>query len=206
MSAFCCCCDEPCGIPFLDASPTWHRLWCQQLIHVQCHAKMSKESGNICDLGPLRRLILSPLSAKEVDGVITTGRMLSSITEEIIASSVREQIRKRRHQNKNGNNRSAFCGVPIGKSQEASHTNTPLDYVLNGLVGLDRSCNGKNSDQLLKMDCRTLSTKDSKNGFVQKNGENAAFGHVKNYKLLDSPQDARPLLVFSPIMSFTIGV
>ncbi|KAL2504680.1 Diacylglycerol kinase 2 [Abeliophyllum distichum] len=57
MSAFCFYCDEPCGVPFIDASPTWHCLWCQRLIHVKCHAKMSEESGDVCDIGPLRRTV-----------------------------------------------------------------------------------------------------------------------------------------------------
>ncbi|KAJ6305538.1 hypothetical protein OIU78_020974 [Salix suchowensis] len=51
MSAFCFYCDEPCGVTFIDASPTWHCLWCQRLIHVKCQAKMSKESGDVCDFG-----------------------------------------------------------------------------------------------------------------------------------------------------------
>ncbi|PSS26605.1 Diacylglycerol kinase [Actinidia chinensis var. chinensis] len=100
MSAFCFYCDESCGIPFLDASPAWHCLWCQRLIHVRCHAKMSEESGDVCDLGSLSRVVLSPICVKEVESGI-----LSSITEEFIASSVRGHIRRRRNRNKHGNSR-----------------------------------------------------------------------------------------------------
>lgn len=39
MSAFCFYCDEPCGVPFVKASPTWDCRWCQRLIHVKCHNK-----------------------------------------------------------------------------------------------------------------------------------------------------------------------
>ncbi|KAF8411780.1 hypothetical protein HHK36_004339 [Tetracentron sinense] len=193
MSAFCYYCDEPCGIPFLDDSPTWHCLWCQCLIHVKCHAQMSKESGNVCDLGSLRRLILSPLSVKEeVDEGTTAGGMLSSITKEIIATSVHGQISQRRHRNKNGNSRSANS-----KLQDASGANSTLEYVLNGLVGLKKSYNVKNNEHLhFKKASRVPSSKGTQNGLVQKNGGNAAFVLFKNFTLVDLPQDARPLLVF----------
>ncbi|XP_010242763.1 PREDICTED: diacylglycerol kinase 2-like isoform X2 [Nelumbo nucifera] len=196
LSAFCYYCDEPCGIPFLDASPTWHCLWCQCLIHVKCHAKMAKESGNICDLGPLRRLILSPLSVKEEDGATTTSGMLSSITKEIIASSVRGQIRRRRQRNKNGSTRSAFYEAPSCKMQDVSGANTTLGSVLNGLVGFDKSSNGKSSDHFFKKNGRMPSIKGAKNGLVCKNGGGNNIGHVRSYKLVDLPQDTRPLLVF----------
>lgn len=61
MSAFCLYCNEPCGVPLVNASPLWHCQWCQRLIHVKCHAKMVGDSGDVCDLGSLRRLIVSPL-------------------------------------------------------------------------------------------------------------------------------------------------
>ncbi|OVA10293.1 Diacylglycerol kinase [Macleaya cordata] len=200
MSSFCYYCDEPCGVPFLDASPTWHCLWCQRLIHVKCHSKMSKESGDICDLGSLRRLILSPLSVKEADKGTTAGGMLSSITEEIIASSVRGQIRRRRHRSKNGNNHSALCGIPNSKMQDASSANMAFEYVLNGLVGLEKSCNKKNSDHFLKKDGRVSSIKGAQSGDMQKD-RNTASVRVKKYTLVDLPQDARPLLVFINIKS-----
>ncbi|KAK9291837.1 hypothetical protein L1049_019787 [Liquidambar formosana] len=190
MSAFCFYCDEPCGVPFLDASPTWHCLWCQRLIHVECHAKMSKESGDVCDLGPLRRVILSPLCVKAVDEETSGGGMLSSITEEI-ASSVRGQIRKRRHRNKHGNDRSVN-----GKMQNTSAASTALEYVLYRLVGLKRSSGEKNVGNLSKKNCGVLSERGTQNGLMQKNGGTATFGQVKKYALVDLPQDARPLLVF----------
>ncbi|XP_058101877.1 diacylglycerol kinase 2 [Magnolia sinica] len=195
MSSFCYYCDEPCGIPFLSASPIWRCLWCQRLIHVKCHSKMSKETGNICDLGPLRRLILSPLSVKEADGG-ATGRMLSSITEEIIASSVRSQIRKRRNRSKHGSNRSALGGVPSIKMQDGSGANSALEYVLNGLVGLEKSCNGKNNGHSLRCGDGGLPSKVSENGTIVKDRGAAACHALKKYTLVDLPQDSRPLLVF----------
>lgn len=188
MSAFCFYCDEPCGVPLLDA-PTWHCLWCQHLIHVKCHAKMSEESGDVCDLGALRRLILSPICVKEVDEEITRSRMLSSITGDIIASSVCGEIRRRRHRNKHGSVRSVN-----GKLQNTSPANTALQYVLNGLASLKQSSN-QNKDPILKRGGRVLSGKDTQNGW-QKKGRSVPYGQVKKYTLVDLPQDARPLLVF----------
>ncbi|KAL5818867.1 hypothetical protein ACOSQ4_022709 [Xanthoceras sorbifolium] len=185
MSAFCFYCDEPCGVPFIDASPTWHCLWCQRLIHVKCHAIMSKESGDDCDLGTLRRLILSPLCVKEVEEN-TAGGMLSSI----LPSSVRGQLKKKRHRGKNGKSR------PVnGKILDASSTNLALDYVFNGFVGLKQSSSEKNLDYL-KTDGSVLSTKGTCNGILQKGNGTANCGQMKKYSLVDLPQDARPLLVF----------
>ncbi|KAL2941927.1 Diacylglycerol kinase 2 [Bienertia sinuspersici] len=97
-SAFCSYCDEPCGVPLLDASPTWYCMWCQRLIHVTCHTKMAKESGDVCDLGPHRDIILSPICVKELD--MKSMRSLGSMREEMLASTVRGEVRRRRHRNK----------------------------------------------------------------------------------------------------------
>ncbi|KAF5751748.1 hypothetical protein HS088_TW02G00765 [Tripterygium wilfordii] len=188
MSAFCFYCDEPCGVPFIDASPTWHCLWCQRLIHVKCHAKMLKESGDICDLGPRRRIILSPLCVKEVE-VHAGGGILSSITEEIIASSNRGQMRKKRNRNKNGSGR-----VVNGKI-DASATNKALEYVFNGLACLKKSSSEEKNNSS-RMDGRLFDVKGTSDGVMKIKGGPTIYGQVKKYTLDDLPQDARPLLVF----------
>lgn len=188
MSAFCFYCDEPCGIPFIDASPAWHCLWCQRLIHVKCHTKMSKESGDVCDLGPLRRIILSPLCVKANDDN-SGGGMLSSITEELIASSVRGQMRRKRQRGKNGNGRSSNARV-----QDHSATNTALDYVFNGLV-MKKPVKEKNGD-CLKKDSVAPNVNGTHTGLMQKTGGTTGNPQVKKYILADLPQDERPLLVF----------
>ncbi|KAL5998427.1 Diacylglycerol kinase 2 [Asimina triloba] len=196
MSSFCFYCDEPCGIPLIIASPIWRCLWCQRLIHVKCHSKMSKETRNICDLGPLRRLILSPLSVKEEDQG-SGGGMLSSITEEIIASSVRNQMRKKRSKNKNGSsNHHSIGGATNGKLQDGSSANLALEYVLNGLVGLEKPSSGRNNGYPLKHSDGGLAGKQNQNGFAAKDGSSVASCSLKKYKLVDLPQDSRPLLVF----------
>ncbi|KAK0604402.1 hypothetical protein LWI29_015342 [Acer saccharum] len=184
MSAFCFYCDEPCGVPFIDASPTWHCLWCQRLIHVKCHTIMLKESGDDCDLGSLRRFIVSPLCVKEVEEN-TAGGMLSSILP-----SVRGQLKRKRHRGKNGKNRTVNV-----KFLDSSSPNLELDNVFNGFVGMKKSISDKNLDYL-KTDGSVLSIKGTCNGILQKRNGTAICGQVKKYTLVDLPQDARPLLVF----------
>lgn len=182
-SAFCFYCDEPCGVPFLDASPTWQCLWCQRLIHVKCQTKMSKDSGDVCDLGPLRRIILSPLCVKEVDSCNGGG------VEESITSSTCAQFKRRRH-HKHGDG-----SMVNAKLQVASTTNAALESAFNGISGLKRSRSEKNLDYL-KKDGRAHIVKGTRNGLTQRKNGTATYGHMKRYTLVDLPQDARPLLVF----------
>ncbi|KAJ7518937.1 hypothetical protein O6H91_20G016200 [Diphasiastrum complanatum] len=99
--AFCMHCEEPCNGSFLAATAIWRCMWCQHLVHVDCHTQNSKES-EICDLGQYKRLIISPLWVKEVSSKSMASELFSSITQGAneIASSVRGQIRKRRKRGK----------------------------------------------------------------------------------------------------------
>lgn len=179
-SAFCFYCDEPCGVPFLDASPTWHCLWCQRLIHVKCHTKMLNESGDVCDLGPLRRMILSPLCVKEVDEDVAGGGTLA---------------RRRRHKGKNGSTRSLN-----GKLLNAAESNPALEYMFNGFVGLKKLSGEKNVDHFMKRDGRVLGLRGPYSRLSQKKGE-TNYGQLKKFALVDLPMDARPLLVFINVKS-----
>ncbi|KAL0423810.1 UNVERIFIED_CONTAM: Diacylglycerol kinase [Sesamum radiatum] len=183
MSAFCFYCDEPCGIPFIDASPAWYCLWCQRVIHVKCQVKMSEEYGDVCDLGAHRRVILSPLCVKTAES-----EMLSPL-EEFIASTVRGQIRRKRHRTKNGNNR-----YINGKEPEVLLPRVVLS-VLKGLLGLYSSSNEKSNDQLEK-DSKVLSKKGTENQLTYKKNACDVRDKLKKYSILDLPPDARPLLVF----------
>lgn len=187
-SAFCFYCDEPCGVPLIDASPTWHCMWCQRLIHVTCHAKMSKESGDICDLGPHRDIILSPLCVKEID--IRSVRSLSSIREELIASTVRGEMRRRRHRNKNGTSRSLG-----GKVDDMPAPDSAFRYVLNGIASLKKSYSEKNL-AVLSRNGKVNGSKGTNAGLVKKKGGTITYGQTKKYKLVDLSNDARPILVF----------
>lgn len=187
ISAFCFYCDEPCGIPILDASPMWHCLWCQRLIHVRCHTKMSEESGDVCDLGALRRVILSPLCVKEVEAESGGGGILSSIPEKMIPSSVCGQIRRRRTRNKNGKIHSLN-----GKLEnKASVAKAAVRYVLNGLIG-SKKLNGKiHNDRVSKDNNGLLGENEIQNGHRV-----GSCCQATKYSIMDLPRDARPLLVF----------
>ncbi|CAH9123271.1 unnamed protein product [Cuscuta epithymum] len=189
MSSFCFYCDEPCGIPFLDVSPTWHCLWCQQLIHVKCHAKMSEECGDICNLGPLRKLILSPLHVKDIEAETSFSRALGQMSEKAAASSIHGKSRRKRNRTKHDSNH-----MLNGKQQHSSPVKKALDFFLNGLTLLKNSSSEKRDISFSGTDL--LDKNGMKKGLVQKKHENIVPGHSKKYVLVDLPQDARPLLVF----------
>ncbi|KAG6391886.1 hypothetical protein SASPL_149650 [Salvia splendens] len=184
MSAFCFYCDEPCAIPFIDASPAWYCLWCQRIIHVKCQVKMSEECGDVCDLGAHRRIILSPLYVKGVET-----ETLSSITEEIIASTVHGQARKKRHRNRHGNR------FTNGKQPENPTAQTAVLTVLKGLVGIQTSSSEDDNDHSLNVS-KGLNKKSTTKASVNKKKSVDACHRLKNYTILDLPSDARPLLVF----------
>ncbi|EHA8586685.1 putative Diacylglycerol kinase 1 [Cocos nucifera] len=154
-----------------------------------------QERGNVCDLGPVRRLVLPPLSVKDLSTGQATADMLHSIKEEIIASSFRGQMRRRCNRIKSGNNYTALYKVPNGKFQNTSEKGSVLESLLRGFVGLD-SLNEKKDGYPMKQDGGLASIKFKENGFIQKNGGTIITTDKKKYKLVDLPHDARPLLVF----------
>ncbi|KAE8707435.1 Diacylglycerol kinase 1 [Hibiscus syriacus] len=101
-ASLCSYCEETCSGSFLGGSPIWCCLWCQRLLHVDCHSTMSNKTDKICDLGPFRRLVLSPLYVKKLS---PSSGFLSSITlgANELASSVRETIRNQSKKHKHNN-------------------------------------------------------------------------------------------------------
>ncbi|XP_074588534.1 diacylglycerol kinase 2 [Curcuma longa] len=190
MSSFCYYCDELCGIPFLGASPIWRCLWCRRLIHVDCHPKLIKETGNDCDLGPLRRLILSPLSVKEVGVRQSKSDMFSSIKEEFISSSMRGRMRRRRNRSKNGNNQSSLIGNPNTRLLSVAEENSIFESLCCWLAGWRKYHEKNNLENSLS------SLRIAKKDLNTKNKDAIACDGKEKYKLADMPQDSRPLLVF----------
>ncbi|MQL85344.1 hypothetical protein Taro_017877 [Colocasia esculenta] len=199
-----CCsyCEEACGGSFLDGSPIWCCMWCQRLVHVDCHVNMVNETGDVCDLGPFRRLILSPLFVKELNKA-GTGGFLSSITHGAneLASTVRGRIRSQSKKNKQSTetsidsadssstvDSSAESTTDAHHSQKISHGNGEnsggtLD---SGYLHLSGDSDGKGETKLsLK---RNLS--------VTERDDSHILGAKQKYELIDLPSDARPLLVF----------
>ncbi|VAI14766.1 unnamed protein product [Triticum turgidum subsp. durum] len=179
ITTFCYYCDEPCGVPFLGVSPIWRCLWCQRQIHVDCHAKLLKETGNTCDLGLLSRLIVPPLSVKQVGQGPATSGAFNSIKEGFVTSSVRGRIRRPRSK-KRMNNQSGI------KTTAISTDSSILDSVLEGFARL-QNLNGKYT---------LANPKFSGNTLKQTCGSDITNGEEKKYELVDMPQDSRPLLVF----------
>jgi len=204
-TAYCSYCEEPCSGSFLGASPIWRCMWCQRLVHIECHANMATESDDICDLGPYKRLILSPLCVKDLDKKTEANGFLSSITHGAneLASSVRGQIRKRRRKSK----RSA------ASSLDSNHSSSNVDTctegtgdsppIHNGLTELDGKCNGCTDGEESNpnnLSDRGTGIKQDRSGPIPANQNDSCsqvLGRRQRYELVDLSQDARPLLVFT---------
>lgn len=200
--SFCSYCEEPCSASFLGGSPIWCCMWCQRLVHVDCHNSMSVETGDICDLGPLRRLILSPLFVREFERSVSGG-LLSSLTHGAneIASSVRASIRSQSKRYKHGNETCIDTNISSQEGDTSTDCSADTHQVTNGSHVLEEISNGSmdmgashgdgdvnrklNSPQSFK---RNLS-------FNQK-AESRMSGMGHRYELIDLPGDSRPLLVF----------
>ncbi|KAJ0235308.1 Diacylglycerol kinase 1 [Hirschfeldia incana] len=200
-SSFCSYCDESCSSSFLGGSPIWCCLWCQRLVHVDCHSNMSNETGDVCDLGPLRRLVLCPLYVKELTRN-PSGGFLSTITHGAneLASTVRASISKKYKQ---GNETSVDSGNSGGRNCDES-TESTADTgpaVVNGthavLENSSSVMNGGSShgdgDSNGKLE-KKPSVKRS--GSFGKKDEYQGLRSKLKYELADLPSDARPLLVF----------
>ncbi|KAL3640482.1 Diacylglycerol kinase [Castilleja foliolosa] len=194
-SSFCSYCEEPCSSSFLGGSPIWCCLWCQRLVHVDCHGSMSSETGDVCDLGPYRRLVLSPLFVKQLDRALSGG-FLSSITHGAneIASTVRASIRSQSMKYKNE------ASSDTGNSSNLSDTPADTSQTVNGSRRVEESCNGiKNGEEVDQQhgEAKKMQKAPSfrRNSSMNQKNESHLTGK-QNYELIDLPPDARPLLVF----------
>ena len=197
-SSFCSYCDESCSSSFLGGSPVWCCLWCQRLVHVDCHSNMSNETGDVCDLGPLRRLVLCPLYVKELTRN-PSGGFLSTITHGAneLASTVRASIRIQSKKYKQGNETSVDSdnsGSNCDESTESTADTSPA--VVNGthsaLENSSSVVNGGSSNE--DSDEKKPSVKRS--GSFGKKDKYQGLRSKLKYELADLPPDARPLLVF----------
>lgn len=201
-SSFCSYCDEPCSSSFLGGSPIWCCLWCQRIVHVDCHSNMSNETGDICDLGPLRRLILCPLFVKEL-ARNPSGGFLSTITHGAneLASTVRASIRSQSKKYKQANETSADTVNSGSNCDESTESTADTGPTVNGshamLENSSSLMNGGSShgdsDSNGKLE-KKPSVKRS-GSFGQKD-EYQALRSKLRYEIADLPSDARPLLVF----------
>ncbi|CAA0820882.1 Diacylglycerol kinase 1 [Striga hermonthica] len=194
-SSFCSYCEEPCSGFFLGGSPIWCCLWCQRLVHVDCHGSMSSETGDICDLGPYKRIVLSPLYVKQLN---YSGGILSSITQGAneIASSVRASIRSQSKKYKHGNegfgengNYSSNMSEASGDASEMVNSPRRTEDSYNGGTNLENS--DHQHEEIKKMEKEGSFKRSS-----SVNHKDGSYGMRQKYELVDLPPDARPLLVF----------
>uniref|UniRef100_A0A2N9HIE1 Diacylglycerol kinase n=1 Tax=Fagus sylvatica TaxID=28930 RepID=A0A2N9HIE1_FAGSY len=200
-TSFCSYCEEQCSGSFLGGSPIWCCLWCQRLVHVDCHSNMYNETGDICDLGPFRRLILSPLCVKE----LSSGGFLSSITHGAneFASSVRASIRSQGKKYKPGNESSFDTGTGNSGSTGDMSTESTADthQIVNGSHGMEEHCNGSMNMEVQHQNGIVDNKLDRKPSFKRSSSfnqkdESQLLRMKQRYDLIDLPPDARPLLVF----------
>ncbi|XP_076918561.1 diacylglycerol kinase 1-like [Bidens hawaiensis] len=204
--SFCSHCEEPCSASFLGGSPIWCCLWCQRLVHVDCHSSLYSDTGDVCDLGPFRRLIVSPLHVKELRRT-SSGGILSSITHGAneIASTVRASIRNQSNKNKQGSE------VSVGSSnnnvRESSTESTADSHLANDASNIAQEKENYNEN----INTKTNGTSQHQDGDAVKFGRKLSFkrslsdskkiesyvaGMKQKYELTDLGPDARPLLVF----------
>lgn len=203
-TSYCSHCEEPCNGSFLGGSPIWCCLWCQRLVHVDCHGSMSNETGDICDLGPYKRLILSPLYVREVNRALQ-GRLLSSITQGAneIASSVRASISRSQSKKSKQENVASADTVNTCSMGNSSTESTDNNENRNASLGVEENCNSTVSIEGTDQNqnggiVKILDSKPSfkRNTSINEKNEFHLTGTEQRYELTDLPSDARPLLVF----------
>ncbi|XP_043704283.1 diacylglycerol kinase 1 isoform X1 [Telopea speciosissima] len=194
----CSYCEEPCSGSFLGGSPIWCCMWCQRLVHVECHTNMSNETGDVCDLGLFKRLILSPLFVKELS---RTG-FLSSITHGAneFASSVRGRIRSQSKKYKHGSEASVESNNSGGTCDSSTESTADAQQVFKGSHESNGACNGKMETEGQKQGAEgnnkmELQPEYKRSASFNWSDESQILG-VKQYEVIDLPPDARPLLVF----------
>ncbi|KAF7838516.1 diacylglycerol kinase 1 [Senna tora] len=101
----CLYCEETCNSNG-GSFPVWCCLWCQRLVHIECHGRRRRRRRrSMCDLGAFRRMIVSPLCVREIilekKDECGGGVVSSIITHEIASSvcgSIRNQSKKCRNE------------------------------------------------------------------------------------------------------------
>ncbi|CAL4931641.1 unnamed protein product [Urochloa decumbens] len=184
---YCCYCEELCNESFLGGPPIYCCMWCQRSVHVDCQSAMAAETGDICDLGPFKRLILSPLF---VHTISKSGGILSSITHGAneFASTVRVRLRNRSKKVKHHKRLSSDSAQ--GDSNDDSSSDTTMNSNQRAKESKATGESAQNEHYSSESDSRELVSEPIR-------PSNDETGGVKlKYALSDLPADARPLLVF----------
>ncbi|PWZ57826.1 Diacylglycerol kinase 1 [Zea mays] len=182
---YCSYCEELCSESFLGGPPIYCCMWCQRLVHADCQSAMATETGEICDLGPFKRLILSPLFVRAIS---KPGGILSSITHGAneFATTVRGRLnrtKKEKHQNRfsSDSNDDSSSDTTLNSNQRAGELKT---------IGGSAQRSPENEHDSSESDGRELISESRRLG-------NDETGEVKlKYALSELPADSRPLLIF----------
>ncbi|ONL98962.1 Diacylglycerol kinase 1 [Zea mays] len=182
---YCSYCEELCSESFLGGPPIYCCMWCQRLVHADCQSAMATETGEICDLGPFKRLILSPLFVRAIS---KPGSILSSITHGAneFATTVRGRLnrtKKEKHQNRfsSDSNDDSSSDTTLNSNQRAGELKT---------IGDSAQRSPENEHDSSESDGRELISESRRLG-------NDETGEVKlKYALSELPADSRPLLIF----------
>ncbi|RZC75223.1 hypothetical protein C5167_050702 [Papaver somniferum] len=158
--------------------------------------------GDICDLGPFKRLILSPLFVKELNRTTSAG-FLSTITQGAneLASTVRVRIKSHRKKHKHGSETSIDAAKTSNTCAQSKENAAYTDQTSKGLNGNGESCNGNAELQVTHEGGEMNNKVDLKPKYKkvlssnQRDGSQV-LGVKQNYELIDLPPDTRPLLVF----------
>jgi diacylglycerol kinase (ATP) len=151
---------------------------------------MAAETGDICDLGPFKRLILSPLFVRTIS---KPGGILSSITQGAneFASTVRVHLGSR------SNKVEHHKRLPSDSVQGDSNDDSSSDTTLNSSQRAMESKATGGSVQRSPENEHYSSESDGRELTSEPKRLNDETGGVKlKYALSDLPPDARPLLVF----------
>ncbi|KAG6401784.1 hypothetical protein SASPL_138649 [Salvia splendens] len=200
-SSFCCYCEESCSGTFLRESPISCCLWCQRLVHVDCHGSLFNDTGDACDLGPYRRLILSPLYVKQFFRT-SSGGFLSSITQGAngIESSVRASIRCQSMNYKNGIEISNDFGNSSDMSGTSMEITKETSQMVNGSHRTEENQNGQTNTKEVDQqgEAKKMETDPSLERSLSINRkEGTQLGGLRQkYDINDLPPEAKPLLVF----------
>jgi len=162
---------------------------------------LSNEIGDVCDLGPFRRLILSPLYVKKLNRT-SAGGFLSSLTHGAneIASSMRATIRNKSKKYKHGNESSVDTGNSGSTVDSSTESTADTHQTVDGSHGIEENCNGSMNleyqHQNGNVDDKLDSKPSVKSSSINQKDESQILRMKQRYELIDLPPDARPLLVF----------
>ncbi|KAL5723087.1 diacylglycerol kinase (ATP) [Ranunculus cassubicifolius] len=198
----CTHCDEPCSGSFLGGSPILSCMWCQRLVHFECHTNLSNEMGDICDLGPYKRLIIAPLFVKELSRATSTG-ILSSITHGAneIASTVRGRIRSHSKKYKQGTETSGDSVASQSTCDSLTESSGDTLDTSKGSHGNGENCQGSIENKGTDQGDDSNNKVDLKPNYKRSisfncNDEAHSLAAKQRYELINLPADIRPLLVF----------